>query len=70
MLQHPSGAWRWGRLVVVYPAGNSDFVDACARYRHLLVDKSTFSSATIEELLDANILPAQAIAALRERYLP
>ena len=29
MLQHPSGAWRWGRLVVVHPAGNTDFADAC-----------------------------------------
>ena len=70
MLQHPSGAWRWGRLVVVHPAGNADFVDACARYRHLLVDQSTFSSMTIEELLDANVLPVQTTAALRDRYLP
>jgi hypothetical protein len=70
MLQHPSRAWRWGRLVVVHPAGNSDFADACARYRALLVDQSTFASATAEELLDANVLPAQTTAALRDRYLP
>jgi len=70
MLQHASGTWIWGRYVVAHPAHNSDFVDACARYRNLLVDQSTFSSVTIEELLDANVLPAQTTAALRERYLP
>jgi hypothetical protein len=70
MLQHPSRAWRWGRLVVVHPAGNSDFADACARYRDLLQDQSTFSSMTVEELLDADALPKQTTAALRDRYLP
>jgi hypothetical protein len=70
MLQHPSRRWRWGRLVVVHPAGNTDFADACSRYRALLVDQSTFASVTLEELLDANVLPAQTTAALRDRYLP
>ncbi len=53
MLQHPSRAWRWGRLVVVHPRGNTDFADACERYRDLLVDDSTFGSATVEQFLDA-----------------
>jgi hypothetical protein len=70
MLQHPSRAWRWGRLVVVHPAGNSDFADACSRYRALLVDQSTFASVTVEELLEADVLPVQTTAALRDRYLP
>jgi hypothetical protein len=70
MLQHPSRAWRWGRLVVVHPAGNTDFADACARYRALLVDQSTFASATLEELLDADALPRRTVAALRDRYMP
>jgi hypothetical protein len=70
MLQHASRAWRWGRLVVVYPAGNSDFADTCARYRELLVDQSTFSSVTVEDLLSANALAAETTAALRDRYLP
>jgi hypothetical protein len=70
MLQHPSGAWRWGRLVVVHPAGNTDFADACDRYRAVLVDESTFASATVEEPLDAAALPPQTVAALRDRYLP
>jgi len=70
MLQHPSRAWRWGRLVVVHPAGNTDFADACSRYRALLVDQSRFASATLEELLDTNVRPTQTATALRGRYLP
>ena len=70
MLQHPSRDWGWGRLVVVHSAGNTDFADACSRYGALLVDQSTFASATIEDLLDANVVPAKTAAALRDRYLP
>jgi hypothetical protein len=69
MLQHPGGQWRWGRCVYVYPAGNRDYAEACARYRDLLVDQSSFTSMTVEELLDAGALPKQTTAALRERYL-
>jgi PD-(D/E)XK nuclease superfamily len=70
MLQHPSRTWSWGRLVVVHPAGNIDYAEACRRYRALLVDHSTFSSVTVEELLDSDVLPAQTTAALRDRYVP
>jgi hypothetical protein len=70
MLQHPSGRWGWGRYVVVHPAGNTDLAGACARYRTLLVDRSTFASVTLEELLAAGALPAATVAALRDRYLP
>ena len=70
MLQHPSGRCTWGRYVVVHPSENSDFADACAQYRELLVDPSTFASVTIEELLDSGALPAASVAALRERYVP
>jgi hypothetical protein len=70
MLQHPSGTWNWGRYVVVHPAGNSDFAEACARYRDLLADQSTFSSMTTEELFDADVLPAHTATALRGRYIP
>jgi hypothetical protein len=69
MLQHPSGSWSWGRYVVVSPSGNCDFADACARYRELLADESTFSSVTVEDLLDADVLAAQTAVALRERYI-
>jgi hypothetical protein len=67
MLQHASDRWRWGRLVVVYPTGNSDFAEACDRYGSLLVDSTTFASVTLEELLDSDLLPATS--ALRERYV-
>ena len=70
MLQHASGTWGWGRYVVVHPAGNSDVADAVDRYRKLLVDDSTFSSVTFEELLDAGVLPEETTSALRDRYLP
>jgi hypothetical protein len=68
MLQHESGTWSWGRYVVAHPAGNSDFAEACDRYRALLVDQSTFSSVTVEELV--GVLPAHTATALRKRYLP
>jgi hypothetical protein len=70
MLQHPSGAWSWGRYVVIHPAGNSDIVDLCTRYRALLADHSTFFPMTMEELLGSNVLPTETTAALRDRYLP
>jgi hypothetical protein len=68
MLQHPSGRWSWGRYVVVHPAGNSDFADACTRYAGLLVERSTFASLTLEELVDARVLPPRTTTALRARY--
>jgi hypothetical protein len=70
MLQHVSGTWSWGRYVVVHPAGNTDFAEACARYGALLVDQSTFSSVTLEKLLNADALPPPTVAALHERYIP
>ena len=39
------------------PRRQHGLADACARYRGLLADRSTFSSVTVEELLDANVLP-------------
>ncbi|HET7566880.1 MAG TPA: hypothetical protein VFJ91_02750 [Gaiellaceae bacterium] len=70
MLQHPAGRWRWGRYVVVRPAGNPDLADVCTRYAARLADASTFATATLEELLDAGALPPATAAALRGRYLP
>jgi hypothetical protein len=70
MLQHERGEWTWGRYVVVYPSGNSDMADACTRYSELLSDKSTFSSMTLEDLLDSDELSQTSTSALRERYLP
>jgi hypothetical protein len=57
-LQAPLNSWEaWG-------------ADACDRYRALLVDQSTFASAAVEELLDADVLPDRTTTALRDRYLP
>jgi hypothetical protein len=70
MLQHPSGAWSWGRYVVVHPAANPDMAGLVGRYRELLADPSAFSAMTIEEVLDAGVIPARTAADLRERYLP
>lgn len=70
MPQHESGAWSWGRYVVVHPAGNTDIAGLCARYRALLEDDSTFMSITLEELLDAGVHARATAAALRERYVP
>ena len=70
MLQHASGAWTWGRYVVIYPAGNVDVAAACDRYRALLADASTFTSVTLEDVLGTGALPASAEAALRDRYVP
>jgi PD-(D/E)XK nuclease superfamily len=70
MLQHPSGVWSWGHYAVVHPAGNSDMAEGCERYGELLADRTTFSSATFEELFDAGALPKRTASALRARYLP
>jgi len=70
MLQHESGAWSSGRYVVVHPAGNTDVADLCARYRRLLQDDSTFSSVTLEELIDAGVHLRATAKALRKRYVP
>lgn len=69
MLQHPDGAWTWGRFVLVHAAGNVDVVDQLARYRTCLADDTTFAATTIEALLDGDALPAASTAALRERYV-
>jgi hypothetical protein len=69
MLQHPSGAWTWGRFVVVRAAGNVDMADMCDRYGALLEDRATLRSTTLEEILAGGALPASSVRALRERYV-
>lgn len=70
MLQHPGGAWTWGRYVFVYPAANTDMADGLRRYRELLEDDSTFGAMTVEQLVDSRRLDPKTVEALRERYLP
>jgi len=70
MLQHESGAWSWGRYVVVHPVGNTDFAALCGRYRGLLANQWSFSSMTVEEVIAVDPLPAATRRALSRRYLP
>jgi hypothetical protein len=70
MLQHESGGWTWGRYVVVHPQANTSVSSAINEYREVLADDTTFTSATIEELLEAKALAPKTVAALRRRYLP
>ncbi len=69
MLQHPSGAWTWGRYLVVHPGANPDLVDAGDRYRELLAPANTFTTLTLEALLEGGSLPQTTNAAIRDRYL-
>ena len=50
-----------GRYVVVYPANNPSVAEGCARYRAVLVDESSFSSVTVEELFEADVLPPPTV---------
>jgi hypothetical protein len=70
MLQHPDHRWTWGRFVLVHPRGNTDFAQACVRYRELLTTDKTFGSVTLEDLLNSGALKASTSAVLRARYLP
>ena len=70
MLQHPGGAWTWGRYVTVHAADNVDMADRSARYGGLLADATTFLSTTLEEVIETGALPSPAARAVRDRYLP
>jgi hypothetical protein len=69
MLQHPAGAWTWGRYVTVHAADNVEMADRSVRYGLLLADATTFKSTTLEEVLGTGALPSPAVRALRDRYL-
>ncbi len=68
MLQHPSGKWKWVRFVLVHPSRNPSYAKASSRYSTLLTDPSTFSTRTIESILDASVLPQQVVTSFRDRY--
>jgi PD-(D/E)XK nuclease superfamily len=68
MLQHPDGAWTWGRFVIVHPVDNPDMADLCARYRGLLREPTTFRAATLEDVLVSGALPTGSVRSLRDRY--
>ena len=47
----------------------ADLLSSTTMCFNLFGDQSTFSSVTVEELLDADVLSAQPAAALRARYI-
>jgi len=67
MLQHPSG--KWVRFVLVHPEQNPSYSRVSSSYATLLADSATYSTRTIESVLNAEILSQQATAAFRRRYL-
>jgi hypothetical protein len=69
MLQNDEDPTTRGRFLLIYPDKNPSFRGASERYRDLLEDDSTFVTRTVEELLDANVLPGQLQEDFRERYL-
>jgi hypothetical protein len=69
MLQHPSGEWAWAKFILVYPSRNPSFAQVASEYQRLLTKQDTFAVSTVEELLDAEVLPAELTAAFRERYI-
>ena len=70
LLQHPSGVWRSGKYVLVYPAANVSFERVAKRYQEVLADDSTFATMTIEDLLDTHALHEERTEEqFRERYL-
>jgi hypothetical protein len=69
MLQNDEDDTRWGRFLLVYPDKNLSFARAAERYRDVLVDDETFETRTVEELLDANVLPTQLQDDFKKRYL-
>lgn len=68
MLQNRQENWTWGRLLLVYPEKNISFVSAAARYREVLKDGSTFDTRTVEQLIDAHVLPSELEKSFRQRY--
>jgi hypothetical protein len=69
MLQHPGGAWTWGRYVIIHAADNVDMAERSERYGGLLADATTFRSTTLEDVLGTGALSSSAVRALRDRYL-
>jgi len=69
MLQHPNRDYRWGRFVLVHPAGNVDYADMAARYAAAVGEPSSFSVLTVEDIVGSGLLPRPSVKELRDRYL-
>ncbi|KRC68282.1 hypothetical protein ASE30_20810 [Achromobacter sp. Root83] len=64
-----SGTWSWAAFSLVYSSANPSFRRVGELYRPWLRDEASFLTTTIEQMLDANVLPADINHGLRERYL-
>ena len=71
LLDQESGFER-GMFAVLYPKGNTVIESAVTRYRSCLLDAATFTSWTLEQVLDAVDQAGAAgwVTEVRERYLP
>lgn len=69
MPQHSSNEWVWAKFVLVYPSQNPSFGRVASEYQQLLLKQNTFGVSSIEDLLDAEVLPYRLTDAFRERYL-
>jgi hypothetical protein len=70
MRQHPHRQWEWARFALIHPADNSSVASAIGAYREVLTDEATFSTLTLEGLLDTpDALPRETARLVRARYL-
>lgn len=61
--------WSWAAFALVYPAANPSFRRVGERYRPWLRDGTSFHTTTIEQILDAQVLPTGLNERLRDRYI-
>lgn len=69
MLLHESKRWIWAGFALVHPARNPSYAEATDRYRKLLGAGADIRVTSIEDLLDADVLPNTFAGAFAERYL-
>ncbi|MEZ4387217.1 MAG: hypothetical protein R3D98_06500 [Candidatus Krumholzibacteriia bacterium] len=69
MLLHESKRWTWAGFVLVHPGRNPSYAAATDRYRRLLETGADIRVNTLEELLEADVLPDVMAAEFAKRYL-
>jgi hypothetical protein len=69
MTQDESEPWDWTGFALVHPAKNPSYVRAVKRYRKFLRQPGDLLVATLESLLNAEVLPVEMSEAFKQRYL-
>jgi hypothetical protein len=69
MTQDESEPWDWTGFTLVHPAKNPSYARAMERYRMFLRQPDDLLVATLESLLNAQVLPAEIAEAFKQRYL-